>query len=177
MREMEFFEQGISPFSGEYLRRLNKVAYAALGFAEIEEAIEVLLATPIPPVVRIPPQPFTALLGVAVTLAGEENQWEYPWVTGWVDADTGKVVVDENGLVGTIEDETAARNYAEQLNTASQAAHGLPLPSPGDPNVTAEVLAIPPNTPVVMFQVRRSAGQRAYRFAEVNAVDFQCVTP
>lgn len=175
MRQIIFFDQGLSPFSGEYTRRLNKVAYAALGFAEIEESLITLLLTPPPEPVLVPPQPFTALLGAAVALAGEENQWEYPWVTGLVDDDTGQVVVDENGRVGTIEDETAARNYAEQLNSATKAAHGLPVA--GDPIVTAEVLAIPEGTPVVMFQVRRSAGERAYRFSEVNAVNFECLAP
>ena len=177
MRRIIFFDEGLSPFSEEYTRRLNKVAYAAFGFAEIEEALITLLLTPPPEPVLVPPQPFTALLGMAVPLAGEENQWEYPWVTGWVDADTGKVIVDESGRVGTIADETAARNYAEELNTATTAAHGLPLPPVDDPNATATVLAIPENTPVVMFQVRRSDGLRAFRFSEVNAVDFQCVAP
>lgn len=174
MRQIIFFDEGLSPFSGEYHSRLNKVAYAALGFAEIEEALITLLLTPTHEPVLVPPQPFTALLGAAVALVGEENQWEYPWVTGWVDNDTGKVVVDEGGIVGTIDDETAARNYAEELNTATIAAHGLSL---DDPNATVTVFAIPPGTPVVMFQVRRSDGLRAYRFSEGNAVDFQCVAP
>ena len=74
----------------------------------------------------------------------------------------------------TITDETAARNYAEELNDATKAAHGLPL---DEPNATATVLAIPEGTPVVMFQVRRSDGLRAFRFSEVNAVEYTCVTP
>lgn len=174
MREITFFDRGLSPFSGEYHERLNEVAWAALGFAEIEEAINALLLETIPDPPRIPPQPFSALLGEAVALAGEDNQWEYPWVTGWIDADTGEAIVDEGGLVGTLEDGTAARNYAEQLNDATMAAHGLSL---DDPNVTAEVLAIPEGTPVFMFQVRRTDGQRAFRFSEVNAVNFECVGP
>ncbi len=171
---MNFFEEGLSPFSPDHRERLNELAYAAFGFAEIEEALIALLLTPPPEPVPVPPQPFSALLGTAVELVGEANQWEYPWVTGQVDANTGKVIVDEAGIVGTIDDETAARNYAEELNDATKAAHGLPL---DDPNATATVFAIPPDTPVVMFQVRRSDGLRAFRFSEVNAVEYTCVTP
>ena len=115
--------------------------------------------------------PGLALVSTSIAI----NRWKYTWAEADLDANGeytiqklgGRASGDaENGAFGE------AKNRAEQLNTASVAAHGVDLTPP--PGGSVAVLAIPNNTPILLFRAKRTDGFFAYSFSEVNAINFTC---
>lgn len=103
------------------------------------------------------------------------NRWTYTWAEADLDANgeytipkpDGRASGDaENGGFGE------AKNLAEQLNTASIAAHGVDLTPPVDGSV--DVVPIPLLTPVLLFRAKHSDGFFRYSFNATNAINFTC---
>ncbi len=124
---------------------------------------------PIPKTVVI----FPALISSSVSIA--TNRWRYFWDEAGLSGSGEYTLIKlggrswndpENGGFG------GAKNTAEQLNTASFAAHGVDLTPPDGGSV--DVLPIPDSTPIMLFRDKHSDGFFRYNFNATNAINFTC---
>ena len=174
LRPVEAYPVGVTPFSGEFRRLINAVAEVAYWTEANREELERVIME-VHPVSggAAGNVPFLGLTTSFTLIAS--NRWTYGWAEGEF-APPSNVIAKPGGRASSDQEEAAALNLAEMLNTTATAAHGVVLNSP---EATGTVAPLPNGTPIFLhfLSFDSGSGTNFRAFSEVNAVNFACSAP